>query len=261
MEYLAKDTITLLYFLLPGFLAAWVFFGLTAHPRREPFDRVIQALIFTVIIKALSFGVRKLWWIIWHPWHPFGLWDDEKDVVVSVLLAVALGIVFAVSANWDLAHWPLRKLKVTKRTSYPSEWYSGFHRFQREVILHLKGDRRLTGWADEWPDQSDRGHFIIQNPQWLDDFGNRVPMTQIMRTMVAARDVEMVEFVFQPEELEGKTLDGIKQAQQPLADMHKTKEVANERHTEQPTAAGTENGQVTKGDRVLNVQEPAAARS
>ena len=62
-----QDVVSLLYFLLPGFLAAWVSYGLTAHPKREAFERVIQALIFTVIVRALNIGVRKLWWICWHP--------------------------------------------------------------------------------------------------------------------------------------------------------------------------------------------------
>lgn len=42
-----------LVFLLPGFVAAAVFYSLTSHPKPGAFDRVIQALIFTVVGQSL----------------------------------------------------------------------------------------------------------------------------------------------------------------------------------------------------------------
>ena len=55
---MTDDLIRLFYDLLPGFLAAWVYYGLTAHPKPSPFERVIQALIFTVIVRALFIVFR-----------------------------------------------------------------------------------------------------------------------------------------------------------------------------------------------------------
>jgi hypothetical protein len=83
------------------------------------------------------------------------------------------------------------------------------------------------GWADEWPDQCDRGHFIIESPQWVDDFGTPIALAQVKRIMIAAMDVEMVEFIAEAGELT-VTVDEIKKAQEPLAEMHKNKETSNE---------------------------------
>jgi len=224
MDFPSKETVGLLYFLLPGFVAAWVFYALTAHPRKDAFSQIIQALIFTVIVKAGTIGVHKFWW---------GQWSSDRELVASLVVAVSLGVVFAVFANWDWAHRLLRRIKITKRTSYPSEWYSGFHRFRRDVILHLKGERRLKGWADEWPDQCDKGHFLIQNPAWLDDLGNQIPLGQIKRMLIPAQDVGMVEFLCDAQELT-KDVDEIIQDQQPLVLMHKEKPNAGEIATDNP---------------------------
>ena len=75
MELPSRETLSLLFFLLPGFVAAWVFYGLTAHPRKDTLERVIQALIFTVIVRACVIGTRKAWWLWWHPPSPVRLLD------------------------------------------------------------------------------------------------------------------------------------------------------------------------------------------
>lgn len=214
------------HFLLPGLVAAWVFYGLTAHPKEEWFERVVQALIFTVIVRAMNIGTRKAWWVFYHSKHASGRWTDDKELVWSLFNAILLGLVVAVFANHDWAHRCLRKLKITQRTSYPSEWYSGFHRFRRDVILHLKGERRLMGWADEWPDQCERGHFLIQKPIWLSDTGEKIPLLQLKRLMIPASDVEMVEFIHDADELT-ITVEDIVQSQAKLIEMHRPNKEAD----------------------------------
>lgn len=64
-------------------------------------------------------------------------------------------------------------------------------------MLHLKGERRLYGWPEEWPSQPDRGHFRISEGEWLSDNnkndGKSTP--EISAILIPAIDVEMVEFV------------------------------------------------------------------
>ena len=54
MPDLANNTIEVLNFLVPGFIAAGVYYGFTATSKPNTFERVIQALIFTVVIKAIT---------------------------------------------------------------------------------------------------------------------------------------------------------------------------------------------------------------
>jgi len=67
-------------------------------------------------------------------------------------------------------------------------------------LLHLDGDRRLRGWPEQWPDQPDKGFFILAEPEWvLDD--QTAPLYRVKRFVVPATEVKMVEFLLKPEEV------------------------------------------------------------
>ena len=194
MDWASSDIISAFYYLLPGFAAAWVFYGLTAHPKASPFERVVQALIFTIVIQAFTVITG---WLLQACGHVYclGAWTENSAFVWSVLLAFAFGLLFAYFSNKDYCHELLRRCGITKRTSFPSEWYSAFYQEKRWVVLHLPGGRRLYGWPEEWPDQPDTGHFLIDQPVWLLDDGGYDPLPNVEKTLVQAAGVEMVEFI------------------------------------------------------------------
>lgn len=187
MDWPITDLATFLSFLLPGFVAAWVFYGLTAHPKASSFERVVQALIFTAIVQAIvnSFGEAVVGQL--QAW--------------SIAVAVLVGVVFAWFSNRCWLHQILQALGITKRTSFPSEWFSAFNKDKRWVVLHLKGGRRLYGWPEEWPDQSESGHFVIDQPSWLLDDGQIATLHTVERLLIGATDVEMVEFLKEENEI------------------------------------------------------------
>ena len=186
MSWASSETVTVLTFLLPGFVAAAIFYSLTSHPKPSDLERVIQALIFTVIGQAIVTaiflsGISPL--------------IKEWELVVAVLIAVLLALIAAYVSNNDTMHGILRRFGVTKETSYPSEWYSAFSRHTNcYVVLHLKGERRLYGWPQEWPSHSDQGHFRIAEGEWLID-DERRPATGVSAILIPASEVEMVEFL------------------------------------------------------------------
>jgi hypothetical protein len=53
MKELSPELIALLNYLLPGFLATWIFYTLTAHRKKEPFERIIEAVIFTALVHGI----------------------------------------------------------------------------------------------------------------------------------------------------------------------------------------------------------------
>ena len=180
-------------FLLPGFVAAAVFYSLTSHPKPSAFERIVQALIFTTfaqVIVTIFFWVRDAT-ITFPPWN------ETWVLVLSVSVAMILGFTAVYASNNDLLHRPLRRLGVTRENSYPSEWYSAFSgHTDCYVVLHLKGERRLYGWPTEWPSRSDEGHFLIEEGEWLHDT-QRTPANEVTSILVPASEVEMVEFLIQ----------------------------------------------------------------
>lgn len=181
--------------LLPGFVAAAVLYSLTSHPKPSAFERVVQALIFTIIVQAILAMV----FLIFHAPAASGPWSRGGEVLVSVPVAVVLGLMAVHASNKDYLHRFLRRLGVTRETSYPSEWYSAFSRHSDcYVVLHLKGNRRLYGWPTEWPGLPDEGHFLIEEGEWLtNDDGGGGGSTPIGGTamLVPVSEVEMVEFM------------------------------------------------------------------
>ena len=191
MGWAASEAVSVLSFLLPGFVAAAVFHSLTSYPKPKEFDRVVQALIFTIIAQAIIQGIQWMARLVKSEIS----WIAEFEILVSVCIAVAVAIVVVYLSNHDTLHGLLRRLGVTKETAYPSEWYSTFYRNSDcYVILHLQGQRRLYGWPEEWPSLPDQGHFRIAEGEWLVE-DKRILAEGVVAIVIPAKEVEMVEFV------------------------------------------------------------------
>ena len=191
MGWASSEAVSVLSFLLPGFVAAAVFHSLTSYPKAKEFDRVVQALIFTVIAQAIVQGIQGMARLVKSEIS----WIAEFEILVSVCIAVAVAIVVVYLSNHDTLHGLLRRLGVTKETAYPSEWYSTFYRNSDcYVILHLQGQRRLYGWPEEWPSLPDQGHFRIAEGEWLVE-DKRILAEGVVAIVIPAKEVEMVEFI------------------------------------------------------------------
>ena len=180
MNWASSEVVTILTFLLPGFVATAIFHSLTAHPKPNEFDRIVQALIFTTVVQAIVKGVP----LVGSLAGVAPLWTGESEIVVAVYVS-----------NHDTLLRFLRWIGLTRETSYPSEWYSAFARNPDcYVVLHLKGERRLYGWPEEWPSRPDQGHFRIAEAEWLTE-EERLPITGVSAILVPGDEVEMVEFL------------------------------------------------------------------
>ena len=194
MNWASSEVIGILIFLLPGFVTASIFYWLTSHPKPGVFDRVIQALIFTVIGRVIT-DVSKELLVSICKIEENSLLIKNEAYVLSVLVAVLLALPFAYISNSDTLHRILRYFRITKETAYPSEWYSAFSRHPDcYVVLHLKGQRRLYGWPEEWPSRPDEGHFRIAESEWLVE-DERRPAKGVSAILIPAGEVEMVEFL------------------------------------------------------------------
>ena len=194
METFAKDFVTLLQYLLPGFVSAWIFYGLTSYPKPSQFERVIQALIFTIFIQALVFCVKTLMLLISEKWHLFE-WNSNSSIIWSIICAIFLGIVFSYYANNDKFHKLLRSLSVTRETSYASEWFGALLDNVTYVVLHLYDERRLLGWPIEWPTEPHQGHFLLTDASWLNEDGSEVFLEDVKSILIDTKHVKMVEFM------------------------------------------------------------------
>jgi hypothetical protein len=193
MEDLSKDVVTLLQYLMPGFLVAWVFYGLTSHPIPSQFERVVQALIFTLVVRVfVSLERSLLEWI--GSWWALGHWGSDADLFASLLTALGLGLVVVMAINGDSVHRLARRAGISTRSAYSSEWAGAFSENVTYVVLHLNDERRLYGWPKVWPSKPDEGHFYIMRPSWIVEEKD-LHVQGAEGLLINVRDVKWVEFV------------------------------------------------------------------
>lgn len=185
----SQQVISLLQYLLPGFLAAWIFYGLASYTKPSQFERVIQALIFTLFIEGAVF--------LFHLIFPQQDWMEKA---LPFGFAVLLGIVFAVFVNNDWSHKLPRKFRFTTQTSYQSNWIQSFEGYESTwVVLHFKDRRRLIGWPEMWPTNPDNEHFLLKNAAWIRGDGDKnveiIELEGVRGILVDASHIYMVEFI------------------------------------------------------------------
>lgn len=193
-EVVTKEFLVFVTFVFPGFLTAWVFYSLTSHTKPSQFERTIQALIFTFIVQALILLIR---WIAESvgQYYSIGKWGELGETFSAILVAVTLGIVLAFFTNNDKFHSFLRSFGFTSRTSHPSEWFYVFSTKVTFIILHFKDGRRLYGWPKEWPIEPGKGQFYLMLPSWILEDGKQLDLPELDGILVAASDIQWVEFV------------------------------------------------------------------
>ena len=161
---ISSEIIKVLTFLFPGLVTGIIFHSLTSHKKPSIFDRLVSSLIFTFLVKfiVLIFSISDLI-------KPLTLASDPNSSElllspVELLVAVIFGIFTSLIFNQDILHKFLRFVRITKETSYPSEWHSMFvnHGDKAAISLYLKDGSYLQGQLAEWPRDPKNGYFRIK---------------------------------------------------------------------------------------------------
>ena len=198
MPELSKDLVALLQYLAPGLIAAWVFFGLTSHNKPSQFERVVQALIFTVVIHLLV-QLEELVARALGRLFTLGEWNSTSTLAAALLTALLFGVCVSAWANADTLHSLVRRLGLTSRTSHPCEWFGIFKDYPRFVVLHQKDGNRIFGWPKVWPSESGLGHFFITAASRVVN-GEEQDLQHLEGILIDVKDVAWVEFAKQPKD-------------------------------------------------------------
>ncbi len=94
----------------PWFVAAAVFYSLTPFPRREPFERIVQALIFTIVVQAAVVIIKSILMFVGRHGPVLGSWSEDAALIWSLFFAIGFGQLSASISNRDSVHRVLRDL-------------------------------------------------------------------------------------------------------------------------------------------------------
>ena len=177
---ISLELLKVIFSLLPGFITAEIIYLLTSYLKPSAFERIVQALILTALVKG---GV-----VLAEVFsEKCGCEATEKlEYVFSICIAIVLGLVISWCINNDFPNRILRlsdkksrlyrysiglisKLNLTNKTLHPNEWYSFFYDTTGFVILYLTGERRLMCQILQYPDKPNDGFFIVFNAGWIRD--------------------------------------------------------------------------------------------
>jgi hypothetical protein len=199
MPEISKDVVALLQYLAPGFLVAWVYFGLTSHIKPSQFERVVQALVFTVAVQPIVALEKWVAEYVGAHFFRWGEWTETSALVSSLLTALVLGLGVSALTNTDKIHVLARKLKLSTRSGHPSEWFGAFCELQRYIVLQLKDGTRIYGWPTMWPSDATNGHFFVTDVTRYANHQTQ-PLPELEGVLIDAKDVASVEFVKPPQE-------------------------------------------------------------
>lgn len=199
MSWASSEIVSVFVFLLPGFVAAAVFYSLSSYPKPNEFGQVVQVLVFTMVGQIIALSVQQLT-ILLGASRP---WPTTLEIIVPTISAVMFALIVVYASNNDTLHRLFRRLRFTRETSYSSEWYSSFAENPNcYIVLHLKDRRRLYGWPEEWPSRPEQGHFRIIEGEWLDadasdaqNYSQDNNKREFFVIIVSVEDVKMVEFI------------------------------------------------------------------
>lgn len=198
MGELAEGTIQLLNYLISGFVTAWIFYSFTPFRINNQFERIIQALIFTVIIKSSFFFIEWLLLLVGKA-YSFGQIYANTEEIISLVLAVFYGLLFSYLSNSDYIHRISRYLGISQEHSYVSELFYAFKSNpDKYIILNTKTDstfegRRIYGYPDEFPSKHSEGHFNISDPSWIGEKTEIIEgEEQVVSVLIAMSGVENI---------------------------------------------------------------------
>lgn len=182
------EIVIALLLLLPGFLASRVFSSLIARRPPAQVERLIEALIFELVVVA-TYSILASSWDSLRPQELAVLANTEsaKQLVADplrtvsknaipftalVVISIVVGFIGAVSYNFDFPWNLLRTLRLTKQSSRATVWESVFHSYTNYVIVHLTDGTRIIGWPRHFSDNSQEGELFLMNAAYLADTGD-----------------------------------------------------------------------------------------
>lgn len=204
MDENLKDVLTVVTHLMPGFLTAWVVYGLTTYTKPPQFERVVQALIYSFIVNGVV-AILELLFLFAGGVVTLGVWNKSSELIASTVVALVLGLVLSYYMRTDSFFRLARSLNLTSRTPYPSEWYGAFATKPRYLVLHLTGGRRISGYPVEWPTEPTIGHFRLTDAAWINDENIETPLNGDESILIEAKQVEMVELLKDQKEIGNAT--------------------------------------------------------
>jgi len=192
------ETLNILFFLIPGLFSSLIIDTIVVRKELTNISRIIEALIFTFLIYVILNLITNI-----ELFATLKLIDGEislkftndKIFLLSlIILTLVLPILIGKVLHSDLHMSILRTLKITDKTSRDTTWQDVFIEQKRNIVIHLKDERRIVGWPMYYSNLPENGFVYLWNPSWI-DFENKYIECNTHGILIKSDDIYFVEFL------------------------------------------------------------------
>lgn len=169
---ITNETMNILIFLIPGFLSSVILNGLIIRKEKDNFSKIIEALIFSMLIYAIvsvfiGYSPIVMTQTITGNVTKYYIEYHAHVLIPIVLLSLVFPLLIGILNRNDLHMKILRKLRITDKTSRSAVWVDVFTDQKRYVIVNLKDGRRIFGWPMYYSNTPEEGALYLYDPAWV----------------------------------------------------------------------------------------------
>lgn len=192
-----KDLFPILVFLLPGFVSVGVIEILCVRKPKDAFERVIEALIFTLLNLAGFLIIRALLERVPNIRFDHLEFLTAGNVGLMAFCALAIGVGFAAEINHEwLLGFLNNQIHLTRKTAKPSTWNETWSHARKFVVVHLDDGRRIYGWPTFYSDSPEERALFLEDASWLDDDNNLINEAAPISVLLDKHSgIKLVEFL------------------------------------------------------------------
>jgi hypothetical protein len=193
------ETLTVLSFLIPGFISVFLFRHLVYRPDKEIGYFIVEALIYSFVIYSLAgtildYAPVTLQEVTTGEKKTYSVTFVTSALFVLLAISVAIPLFFALILNNDYATSFLRKLKITTVSSRANTWLDAFSAQKCYVIVNTVDGKRIFGWPMWYSNSPKDGYIYLYDPSWIDSEQKFVPTGLHGLFLVKKNSIDYIEF-------------------------------------------------------------------
>jgi hypothetical protein len=162
------EALTVLIFLLPGFLSERLADAITVRPPRSAAMEVAEALIFSLLIylvySIVGFvvGLPPIVSLVGSASMIAVSGQSIWGIAVLVVGALVFAAAQAVIVNYEWFDWFAYKSRLTKRLTTRSVWLDAFGTFRGVWIrVHLENGEKIVGWPQFYSENTSEPELFL----------------------------------------------------------------------------------------------------
>jgi hypothetical protein len=202
---LTIQALQIIIFLLPGFITLYVARSLIAYRPKPELDKIIEALIYSLINYAVFTLFSNLFPISaiiksLEEEKKLSIEFNRKAFLLILIISFSLGIIIAIFKRYDLHMKFFRLIRVSNKTSRSSVCQDIFIDQKAFVTVYMEDGLRIIGWPTYVSDDPEDGYIFLSDAAWIKDNDGVIEIKGPGILITPTAKIQAIEFISGEEE-------------------------------------------------------------